>query len=382
MQKYMKIMKNNLDSTKKGIRKMTYAVVLAGGVGSRFWPFSREFEPKQFMKIVGKESLLQVTVKRLKGVFIPANIFIVTNKIYFYEVLSQIKGCGIPQENIILEPQGKNTAAAIGLCARLISNIDKDAVLVVLPTDHYIKNLDKFKMTIQRIIDCSRRDLLVTIGIKPRSPSVGYGYMKVGARIPNASSPFNIYKVKKFLEKPSFAKANKYFKDKRFYWNSGIFAWKASVFLGEVKKYLPALYRRLMLIKRKDDIARVWPGIKAISVDYGIMEHSRKIALIPASFYWTDLGSWDALSWILPKDNKGNLLSSDTINLGSTDVCVFSRGNRLISIVGLKDLIIADTPDALLVCRKDKAQEVKKIAGSLKNRQRKEYFIHLKNSKG
>ncbi len=351
--------------------KMNYAVILAGGVGSRFWPFSRELEPKQFMKIIGEASLLQAAVQRLKGVVEARRVYIITNNIYFYEVKAQVAKFGIPDANIILEPQGKNTAPAVGLCARLISRVDKDAVLLVLPSDHYIKNIENFKKTLKKAIACARKDFLVTIGIKPSAPSTGYGYIKVDGR------KNGYIAVEKFLEKPDLNKAKKYFKDKKFFWNSGMFVWKASVFLEEIKAYLPDLYRNLKLVNSVDDIPKVWPRIKAISVDYGIMEHSRRIALIPANFYWTDLGSWDALSEIFPKDKKGNIANGDTLNLGSRGVCVFARGNRLVSTIGINNTVIADTPDALLVCHRDKTQEVKKLVEKLKLLRRKEHQVHL-----
>ncbi|MDO8662440.1 MAG: mannose-1-phosphate guanylyltransferase/mannose-6-phosphate isomerase [Candidatus Omnitrophota bacterium] len=358
---------------------MNYAVILAGGVGSRFWPFSRELEPKQFMKIIGQESLLQSLIKRLRGLVIPKNTYIITNNIYFYELLSQIKGYGIPEENIILEPQGKNTAPAIGVCARLISLKDKHAVLVVLPADHYIKNLPDFRKAIKAAIAAAKDNLLVTIGIKPAKPSTAYGYIKIKNKKVEVKEKKSTkyYQVNKFLEKPSLVKAKAYLKDKRYYWNSGMFIWKASVFLEEVSKYLPGLYRQLASVKSKDDINRIWPRLKPISVDYGIMERSKRIALIPASFYWTDLGSWDALAEVFPKDSKGNVLQGDTFNLGSRGICVFSKGNRLISTIGVKDIVIADTPDALLVCGRDKTQEVKNLVRALKNSNRKEHLAHL-----
>ncbi|MFA5199548.1 MAG: mannose-1-phosphate guanylyltransferase/mannose-6-phosphate isomerase [Candidatus Omnitrophota bacterium] len=350
---------------------MNYAVILAGGIGSRFWPFSRELEPKQFMKIIGETSLLQSTIGRLKGVITGRNIFIVTNNIYFYEVKDQIDKFGIPDQNIILEPTGKNTAPAIALCAKLIKRMDKDAVLLVLPSDHYIKNVDNFKNTLKKAIACAKQDLLVTIGVKPVSPSTGYGYIMAG------SKNKGYIRVDKFLEKPSLEKANKYFKDKRFYWNSGMFVWKASVFLDEVRKYLPKLYANLGQISSMADVSRVWPRIVPISVDYGIMERSKRIALIPSNFYWTDLGSWDALSEIFPKDRSGNIASSDTFNLDSQGVCVFARGNRLVSTIGIKDTVIADTPDALLVCNRHRTQDVKKLVDKLKILKRKERQVHL-----
>lgn len=355
---------------------MNYAVILAGGVGSRFWPFSRELEPKQFMKVIGEESLLQATILRLKGVVHPAYTYIVTNNIYFHEVKAQAAGSGIPDKNIILEPEGKNTAPAIGLCARLISRIDKDALLLVLPSDHYVKNAGNFKKTLKKAIACAKRDLLVTIGIKPGVASTGYGYIKAGAQV-KAGKGAEYFRVEKFLEKPDLNKARKYFKDRHFYWNSGMFVWKARVFLEEVKKYLPKLDANLKRIDSVKDIPKVWPQIEAISVDYGIMEHSRRIALIPATFYWTDLGSWDALAEIFPKDKKGNITNSNTLSLDSRGICVFARGNRLISTIGIKDTVIADTPDALLVCDRNKTQDVRRLVEKLKSLNRKEHQAHL-----
>jgi len=355
---------------------MNYAVILAGGVGSRFWPFSRELEPKQFMKIIGEESLLQATIQRLKGVVEPAHIYIVTNNIYFYEVKAQVAGFGLPEKNIILEPQGKNTAPAIGLCARLISRIDKDALLVVLPSDHYIKNEGNFRKTLKKALTCAKRDLLVTIGVKPTAASTGYGYIKVSKKA-RAGKSVEYFTVEKFLEKPDLNKARKYFKDKHFYWNSGIFIWKARVFLEETRKYLPKLHANLRLVNSAKDIPKIWPGIEAISVDYGIMEHSKRIALIPADFYWTDLGSWDALAEIFPKDKKGNITNSNTLSLDSRGVCVFTRGNKLVSTIGIKDTVIADTPDALLVCDRSKTQDVKRLVEKLKSLKRRERQVHL-----
>jgi len=353
---------------------MNYAVILAGGVGSRFWPFSRELEPKQFTRIIGQDSLLQDTVRRLNGLVEPARIYIITNKIYFYEVKAQVVGFGIPDKNIILEPQGKNTAPAAGLCAELINRFDKEAVLLVLPSDHYIKNVENFRKTLKKTIACAGKNFLVTIGIKPAAASTGYGYIKVGK---DSGKGKEYLSVEKFLEKPGLSVAKKYVKDKSYFWNSGMFIWKASVFLEEVKKYLPGLHANLQLIRSVDDIPGIWPRIEPISVDYGIMERSKRIALIAADFYWTDLGSWEALSGIFPKDKRGNIVSGDTLNLDSQGVCVFSRGDRLISTVGMKDVVIADTPDALLVCDRGRTQDVKKIVGLIKSANRKEHLAHL-----
>lgn len=355
---------------------MTYALILAGGIGSRFWPFSRELEPKQFMKIIGDESLLQNTIHRLKNLVHPGNIYIVTNKTYYYELKNQIEKFHIPETNIILEPEGKNTAPAIGSFAKLIQDKDKEAVFITLPSDHYIHDRAGFKSTITKAIQPAIKGYLVTIGIKPRKPSTGYGYIKVIEKRKTKNEKQSYYLVEKFLEKPNPDKAKKYAASKDYFWNSGIFIWKASVFLGELKKYLPALNRQLQILKSREDIFKIWPKIKPISVDYGVLEHSKKIVLMPAEFDWTDLGSWDSLEDILPKDASGNLIQTDSFNHDSKNISVFSKGKRLICTIGLNDLIIADTPDALLVCDKKRAQEVKKIVDALKLSNRKENIIH------
>ncbi|MFH0790741.1 MAG: mannose-1-phosphate guanylyltransferase/mannose-6-phosphate isomerase [Candidatus Omnitrophota bacterium] len=363
---------------------MNYAVILAGGAGSRFWPFSRELEPKQFMRITQKETLIESTIGRLKNIIPPENIYLMTNCIHAYELKEQIRKFRIPEENIILEPEGKNTAPAIGLSARLIEQRDKHAVIIVLPADHYIKNLGGFKNCLKKAAACAKDGFLVTVGIPPKGPSTGYGYIKVcpqansrpSSNLTKLAGNTGYFKVKKFLEKPNLDKAKRYFKDKTFFWNSGIFVWKASVLLGELKSYLPELYSHLISINIKDDIDKIWPKIKPISIDYGVMEYSKKIVLIPADFDWTDLGSWDTLNNVLPKDTSGNILHADCLDLGSRKTCVFSRSNRLIATIGLEDLIIADTPDALLVCNRHKAQEVKKIVDQLKLSHRKEHLTH------
>lgn len=357
---------------------MNYAIILAGGVGSRFWPFSREFEPKQFMKVICEESLVQSSIRRLKGIIPSKNIYIISNYKYFFELQKHVSRFGIPSSNIILEPEGKNTAPAIGLCARLISLKDKNAALIVMPSDHYITGLGKFFKNVKTAFLAASRGYLVTMGIKPRYPATGYGYIKVKLKNNNDRGGRNSFlMIDKFLEKPAQEKANKYFKDRKFYWNSGIFVWKADVFLGELKKYLPGLYNSLKKINTCEDIVKAWNGIRPVSVDYGILELSKKIALIPADFSWTDLGSWDALNEIMPTDQHGNIIQADSVDLGSSGICVFSRGKRFISTIGLKDLIVADTPDALLICHKSKAQEVKKVVDYLKERKRKEHVTHV-----
>src|SRR3989338_2109432 len=287
-----------------------YALILAGGVGSRFWPFSRELEPKQFINIIGKESLLQNTVRRLKGLIQPKQIFFITNQAHFFELKKQ----------------------------------NKDAVLAVFPADHYIKDIKKFQGCVNRALRCAGSDFLVTIGIRPNKPAIGYGYIKAGKRLTVNGKRIACYKAQNFLEKPNLNKARRLVSSGEYFWNSGMFVWKAAVFMEELKRYLPELYSQLNSIRTNGDIEKVWHKIRAISVDYGIMERSKRIALVAADFYWSDLGAWDALEDLLQKDKKGNALSGDALDFGSSGLCAFSRGNRLIATIGLKDFIISDIP--------------------------------------
>ncbi|MCX5713840.1 MAG: mannose-1-phosphate guanylyltransferase/mannose-6-phosphate isomerase [Candidatus Omnitrophica bacterium] len=357
---------------KKISKDRVYVLILAGGVGSRFWPFSRELEPKQFMQLVGKETLLQDTISRLKGFVKMDHVYIMTNRSYFYEIKKQVNKFSLPEENIILEPEGRNTAPAIGYFAGFILKKDKDAVFVTLPSDHYIKDKNEFKKTLERSLVPAGAGFLVTIGIKPRKPSTGYGYIKIrGSKITGT-----YFLVEKFLEKPNIKKAARYVASKDYFWNSGMFIWRADIFLRELRKYQPGLEARLSGIHVKEDLARIWPGLTSISVDYAIMEHSKGIALVPALFDWTDLGSWDALEEVLPKDKQKNIIQADSLNYNCKGISVYSRAGRLICALGLNDLIIADTPDALLVCHKDRAQDVKQVVDSLKKGKRKEHISH------
>ena len=353
---------------------MIYAVILCGGAGRRFWPFSRQLEPKQFLRLFGEKSLLQHTVSRIMGVVPVNNIYVVGNKAYFFEIKNELATYGVPEGNILLEPDGKNTAAAIGVAAQIIKTKDNEAILIVLPADHYVKNLIEFRRAIKKSILCAQDDLLATIGISPHKPFTGYGYIKVrGIK----SQHKNYFLVERFLEKPSLKEALRYIRSKQFFWNSGIFVWKAAVILEEIKRYLPKLYSVLMQISEPNHIAHHWFKIKPVSIDYGVLEHSRRIGLVPARFQWTDLGSWLALRDVFPKDKNGNVLNKNTVSLGSTGISVFSRSDRLICTIGLKDLIIADTQDALLVCHQDCTEEVKNLVKELKKAKRKEGLIHL-----
>lgn len=351
---------------------MLYAVILAGGTGTRFWPFSRQLEPKQFLRLLGKDTLLQATIRRARKLVKPKNIFVVTNKLNFYEAKEQLSKFNIPDANIILEPEGKNTAPAIALCAQIIFRQDNDALLLIFPSDHFIGEHPVFCRTIKKAIACAEKNLLVTLGIKPKAPLTGYGYIKVEEKIDKYC-----FKVGRFIEKPNLKQANKFFKAKDYFWNCGIFVWKAKEILKEIKKYLPNLHSAISKISDSSSLEKIWNKIEPISIDYGVLEHSKRLVLVPADFFWTDLGSWDSLGAFFTKNKGGNVLNGDTLDLDSKDTCVFSQSGRLICTVGLKDLIIADTPDALLVCNRKHSQRVKEIVEILNKNKRKEGVVHL-----
>lgn len=344
---------------------MNYAVILAGGIGSRFWPVSRLSLPKQFMNIAGHSSLLQDTLRRIRPLINDKNIYIVANKTHLGVIRKQIKDFSIPGSNIILEPRPVNTAASIGICAQLLRAKDKDAILLIFPSDHHIKNNARFRRDILKAVDLAKDSSLVTLGIRPNRPHSGYGYIKTGLSLGRGR-----FRVKSFIEKPSISKAKKIYKRKDIFWNAGIFCWKADIFLEELKKYLPEMYGRVIRINNKADISRFCLKVRPVSVDYGVLEKSKRIALVAAGFTWSDLGSWDALCEVLPKDENNNIILADCLSLGSKGNIVLSKTKRLIATVGLANLIIVDTPDALLVCSRDRSQDVKTLVDCLKNKKR------------
>lgn len=344
---------------------MNYAIILAGGIGSRFWPLSRQFLPKQFLRFIDKNSLLEETIRRIQSIIPNKNISIITNQMYLSKIKSQLKSFKIPKENIILEPKPLNTLPAVALGAQLINLKDEQANLLVLPSDHYIKDSIKFRQVISRALDVARDDLLCLMGIKPDSPSTGYGYIE-------AERDKDVFCVKSFKEKPTLFEAKKLFRKKGVYWNSGIFCFKSEAILKEIKMYQPQLYRQIIKIKDKQDIGNIWHRIKPISIDYGLLEKSKNLVMLTAKFYWRDLGSWDALCDIFPKDRKNNIVLANSVNLDSRNTFIYSEvPQRFIATLGLENLIIVDTKDALLICRKQESQKVKKLVEILKKKRKK-----------
>ncbi len=354
-----------------------YAVILAGGTGSRFWPLSRSLEPKQFLRLYSARSLFHDTLFRIKTIVPSQNIFIVTNQLYFPEIFNYTSEFNIPRSNIIFEPEGKNTAPSIAVATHLISLADPEAKLVVLPSDHLIKNQKGFRSLLHYAFSLTALKVsnLVVFGILPEYPATGYGYIKVkGERLKVKGQ--SAYRVERFIEKPDEQKARRIYQDKRCFWNSGMFFGYAGVFLDEIKKNLPVLYKLVSQIYAPQDIPKIWKGIKPVSFDYGVLEKTKNLLMIPASnLGWLDLGTWASLDKILPKDKLTNTINADAVILGSKNITVFGK-NRLIACLGLENLIIVDTPDALLITRKDKSEEVKRVVEEFKKGNREEVHLH------
>ncbi len=351
-----------------------HAVIMAGGRGTRFWPRSREKKPKHLLDIVSNRTIIQETVDRIKPLVKPKNILIVTGRKHARELIRQLPE--VPAKNILIEPVGRNTAACIGLAAVHIQKKAKDDVMVVLPSDHGIGDPGQYRKIIAAAALASEKDnALVTIGINPTSPHTGFGYMEGGASAGRIAGEV-LLRVKSFREKPNLKQAQAFVKSGNFFWNSGMFVWKASTILNEIEQFLPDLHAGLMTIKAslgKDSEAKtvlmIYKGLTSVSIDYGVMEKAKDVFVIPASFGWSDVGSWDALWELSARDKNGNATAggSQAIFESTENTLVYSP-KKLVALVGMKDVLVVETKDALLICKKGRSQDVKKIVDALEAR--------------
>jgi mannose-1-phosphate guanylyltransferase/mannose-6-phosphate isomerase len=351
---------------------MNYAIILSGGVGTRFWPLSRQLSPKQFLSICFDKSLIEETINRISPLVENKNIFLAANEMHLKKVKSCITGKNVPWKNFFFEPQGKNTLAPIAVLSHLAYLTDKNAIISVFPSDHYIKDRNKFLKLFTHAIEAAKDGFIVTLGIVPVRPETGYGYIKAGQR--QKIKGFGpCYKLQRFIEKPDLKKAKEFVKAGNYYWNGGIFIFKAGVFLDEVKKHMPKTYALIKAMKNKKDCLRLWNKLPNISIDFAVMEKTDRAVVIPASCGWTDLGSWQSMEEIMHKNKDGNIFRGCCVDLGSKDTFVWSN-SRLVTTVGLKDIIVVNTKDALLVCAKEKAQDVKSLVTLLKQKNLKAYL--------
>ena len=349
-----------------------YCVIMAGGSGTRFWPYSRHNRPKQLLKIIGETSMLQMTVDRLQKINTVQDIFIVTRQDLADVIKNEISG--VAPENIIVEPSGKNTAPCIGLSALKIAKLEKDAVMGVFPADHLIVGHKRFAKAVTSAKHIARRkNALVTIGLKPTFPSTGYGYIQYDQE--SDSDHLDAYNVKVFAEKPHLSLAKKFIKSGDFLWNSGMFIWSVDTFFENMRKHMPDLSNRLeqidKLVTSGKDFKEAWEKIKPESIDYGMMEKAKDVYLIKAKFEWSDLGSWNTVYDNMHKNDKGNAIKGDGIVLDGKNNFIQSD-NRLTAVVGLDNIVVVNTKDATLVIPKDHVEDVKKLVEHLKREDRKD----------
>ena len=350
----------------------TTSVIMAGGRGERFWPKSRNNRPKQFLSLTSDgETMIQKTVKRLLPLVDMEDIYIVTNAAYTELVLDQLPD--LPKENILAEPCARNTAPCIAFAAAVIKQKYDDAVMLVLPSDHLIGYEDIYINTLKKAIRAAEQGKnLVTIGITPTYPETGYGYINFGKECGDT------YEVERFVEKPDLPTAKEYLASGKYLWNSGMFVWKVSSILADMKEFMPDIYDGAVRIGEafntpgfEDVLVKEFYAFRSESVDFGIMEKADNIYTIPGSFGWDDVGSWLAVERINETDDDKNYIEGDVISIGSerTTIC---GGKRLVAAVGLEDIIIVDTDDAVLVCSKNSTQDVKKVIAQLKEAKREE----------
>ncbi|GFO68314.1 mannose-1-phosphate guanylyltransferase [Geomonas limicola] len=356
-----------------------YIVILAGGSGTRFWPLSRKSTPKQLMSVFGGKSMLQRTVERVLPLK-PKRVMVVTNALQAAETRRQLDYiAGVPVD-VIEEPVGRNTAPAIGLAASIIARFDPDGIMAVLPADHYIVDEERFRATLVKAKAVAQECALVTLGIAPTRPETGYGYIEATEN--RGEEPA---KVARFVEKPPLERALEFLATGRFYWNSGMFVWGACTILDQVAALMPELSQALAKLTFHQDlweisdlkpqITEIYAGIKGESIDFGVMEKATNVQVIPASFGWSDVGSWSALPEVMEADQENHVVieAPGSVSVNS-EGCLAYAGGKLVALVGVKDLVVVDTPDALLVCAKEAAQDVKKVVEELERRGKTEYL--------
>jgi mannose-1-phosphate guanylyltransferase/mannose-6-phosphate isomerase-like protein (cupin superfamily) len=347
-----------------GDKAALYPVIMAGGSGTRFWPLSRQLFPKQLLKIIGDETLIQQTMRRVVKGAPPERVLISTNPAQAESIRVQLSEWkDALKDNFVLEPEGRNTAPAIALVALELVRRDPEAIMLVVPADHIVKGQKDFDAAVSVAASLALEGLLVTFGIKPIRAETGYGYIKPNTKTVLArQGKLKGYRVGRFVEKPNAVKAAQYLKAGDYYWNSGMFVWRAATILEEIRRHQPALEEYRLL--------------PSISIDSGVMERSNKAAVVPVSFRWSDVGSWGSLDEVATKDRAGNIVGGRVVDIDSQRSVVYGD-RRVVATIGLLDMVVVDTPDATLVCPKSRAQDVKKIVDILKQQGAPEHLEHL-----
>ncbi|OQY91751.1 MAG: hypothetical protein B6D41_08930 [Chloroflexi bacterium UTCFX4] len=350
-----------------------YAIILAGGVGSRLWPRSRKLQPKQLLDLVSTRTMLQETHDRIASLTPPENIFVVTNREYVEQVRAQLPDA--PPAQIIGEPEGRGTAPPAALVALLLRERDPDAITIILPADHVIQKTQSFVDTLRAAAALANQKYLVTLGVTPTYPETGYGYIEAGDAI--ALDGHAAFHAHRFREKPNLETAQEFLERGNFYWNSGIFIWRGDAILNAFAQHMPQTLAQLQKIVAAGLDAPTfdaeWGALENETLDFGIMERATRVAMTPLDAGWNDVGSWSALYALMPHDARENVVQGNHIGVHTRASFIYGE-RRLIATIGLENMIVVDTDDALLICPQDRAQEVKKIVDELKRRQAHEYL--------
>ena len=360
---------------------MIVPVILSGGSGTRLWPLSREAYPKQFLPLVDQNTMLQNTALRLAGLADVAAPLVVCNQEHRFMVAEQMRSAGVQPAAVVLEPVGRNTAPAVAVAALHAQAVGDDPILLVLPSDHVIADIAGFQAAVRRVVPHAEAGRLITFGIVPTAPESGYGYIKAGAPLDDSG----IGVVERFVEKPDAATARSYLESGHYYWNSGMFMFRASTFLAELERFAPAMLAACQqaLATEQADRDFLWLGSEAFaacpkdSIDYAVMEKTAHAVVMPLAVGWNDVGSWTALWEVGQRDAGGNIERGDVINIDTRDSYI-DAASRLVATVGVEHLVVVETADAVLVASKDRVQEVKAIVDQLKSSRRPEGSMHRK----
>jgi mannose-1-phosphate guanylyltransferase len=358
-----------------------YPVVMAGGSGTRFWPLSRRSRPKQFLALAGDAPLLAATVARLPPLAPADRTYVVCGPQHAAAARRMLPR--LPRENFIVEPCARNTAPCVGLASLHVAAKDPRGIVAMLPADHHVARPAGLRDALAAGAQLAERGAIATIGIKPSRPETGYGYLKLGPRLAARGAKgkprLQAYKVERFVEKPDVVTAARYLADGSYLWNSGIFVFRADVILDEIRRAMPVLGEQLDAIKRAlgtpayaRTLRRVFPDCPSISLDYGVMEKSDRISVVPADFGWSDVGSFAALPDVRATDHLGNVAEGDAMVIDGRNNVVIATKDRPIAVVGIDDVVVVDAGDAVLVCRRDRAQDVRKAVEELSRRGREE----------